>query len=242
VDLAAIRERLGQLTPAARAMARRRRALSDQYLKGSGLEIGALHQPLEIPDGASVRYVDRMDVTGLRRHYPELAGKPLVEVDVIDDGETLAAQPDASVDFVIANHFIEHTQDPIGTIANHLRVLRPGGLIYMAVPNRQKTFDVLRPATGFEHVLRDHREGPAWSRRSHFEEWARWVDRVPEAGVAERARELVELDYSIHFHVWTPEEFAELLAGARREAGLEFDVVEQEANGHECIFILRRRP
>jgi predicted SAM-dependent methyltransferase len=240
VDLADLRERLGRLTPAARAVARRRRELAERYLSGAGLEIGALHSPLPVPVGASVRYVDRMDVASLRRHYPELASKPLVEVDVIDDGETLATQPDGSVDFLIANHFIEHTQDPIGAIANHLRVLRPGGVIYMAVPDRERTFDELRAPTPFEHVLRDHRDGPAGSRRSHFEEWARWVDRVPEAEVAERGRELAELDYSIHFHVWTPAEFEAMLDGARREVGLEFELLERERNGIECIFILRR--
>jgi SAM-dependent methyltransferase len=240
VDLADLRERLGRLTPAARAVARRRRELAERHLAGSGLEIGALHSPLPLPAGASVRYVDRMDVAGLRRHYPELDGKPLVDVDVIDDGETLGAQPDASVDFVIANHFIEHTQDPIGTIANHLRVLRAGGVVYMAVPDREQTFDVLRPPTPFEHVLRDHRHGPSGSRRSHFEEWARYVDRVPDAEVAGRGQELDELDYSIHFHVWTPGEFEAMLAGARREAGLEFELVERVRNGREGIFILRR--
>ncbi|MGI8803022.1 MAG: methyltransferase domain-containing protein [Solirubrobacteraceae bacterium] len=240
MNLAEIRDRLAQLTPAARATRRVRRDLAERHLSGAGLEIGALHCPLQIPAAASVRYVDRMDLAGLRGHYPELESKALVEVDVIDDGETLAAQPDASVDFVIANHFIEHTQDPIGTIGNHLRVLRPGGIVYMAVPDREQTFDVLRAPTLFEHVLRDHREGPGWSRMPHFEEWARFVDRVPEAEVAGRARELSEMDYSIHFHVWTPDEFAAMLTGARREAGLDFDVAEQQVNGIECVFILRR--
>jgi hypothetical protein len=34
----------------------------------------------------------------------------------------LSSQPDSSAGFVVANHFIEHTQDPLGTLANHLRV------------------------------------------------------------------------------------------------------------------------
>lgn len=239
MDLAAIRERLAPLTPAARAVRRRRRVLSERYLRGSGLEIGALHCPLDLPSDASVSYVDRMDVVGLRRHYPELAGKPLVDVDVIDDGETLARQADASVDFVVANHFIEHTQDPLGTIANHLRVLRPGGIVYMAVPDRSQTFDVLREPTGFDHVLRDHRDGPAWSRMDHFREWARFVERVPDGRVDARAAALAELDYSIHFHVWTPDEFAELLSRGQAEVGLGFELADQQPNGGECVFVLR---
>ena len=69
------------------------------------------------PDGAHARYVDRYSREDLRREYPELRTHDLVEVDVVDDGETLATVADASADFVIANHFIEHTEDPIRTLA-----------------------------------------------------------------------------------------------------------------------------
>jgi len=187
-----------------------------------------------------VRYVDRMDVAALRTHYPELAGERLVEVSVIDNGETLASQPDASADFIIANHFIEHTEDPLGTLANHLRVLRPGAILYLAVPDRRRTFDADREPTGLEHVVRDHRDGPSASRARHQEEWARLVEKVPPDEVAERVRWLAEHDYSIHFHVWTPAEFRALLEFARDEEGLPFTIAELVENGHEFIAILRR--
>jgi len=240
VNLAGIRDRLAPLTPSFHARRRRRRLLADRYLSGNGIEIGALHRPLRVPVGASVRYVDRIAVAEMRQHYPELSRDRLVEVDVIDDGETLSSQPDASLDFVVANHFIEHTEDPIGAIGNHLRVLRPGGIIYMAVPDRGQTFDSLRPPTGFTHVLRDHVDGPGWSRMTHFEEWARYVERAPDEQVAPRAQALADQKYSIHFHVWTPAEFAEMLQSAQRDPGLGFEIAEMQTNGDECIFILRR--
>src|SRR3977135_908065 len=102
----------------------RRWRLARRHLSGSGLEIGALHCPLRVPPGVTVRYVDRLDRDALRRQYPELTTQELVEVDVVDDGERLGSQADASADFIIANHFIEHTEDPLGTLASHLRVLR----------------------------------------------------------------------------------------------------------------------
>ena len=80
-----------------------------------------------------------------------------------------------SQDFIIANHFIEHTEDPIGTIKRFLTVLRPQGILYMAVPDKRFTFDLERPLTSLEHLLRDHTEGPEWSRESHFREWAQFV-------------------------------------------------------------------
>lgn len=235
----AIAARLQATTRSARVELNRRR-LARRFLRGCGLEIGALHRPLYVPPAARVRYVDRMDKGGLRHHYPELAGEPLVEVHIIDDAETLATQADASADFIVANHFIEHTQDPLGTLANHLRVLRPGGVLYLAVPDRRRTFDVNRSSTPLEHVIRDHRDGPAWSRTGHQEEWARLVDKVPEDEVARHVERLERENYSIHFHVWQPSEFEELLEYARGEGGLPFAIEELKSNDHEFIAVLRR--
>jgi SAM-dependent methyltransferase len=218
----------------------RRWRLARKYLRGSGLEVGALHSPLRVPSGARVRYVDRMDIGGLRKHYPELAVEKLVEVDVIDDGEKLGTQSDASVDFIIANHFIEHTEDPLGTLANHLRVIRPGGILYLAVPNRHRTFDADREPTSLEHVIEDHRHGPSSSRPVHQEEWARLVEKVPAGDVSRRVRELDQQDYSIHFHAWNPQEFRALLGHAHEGEGLPFTVEALQPNEHEFIAILRR--
>ena len=217
----------------------RRRRLATRYLRGNGIEVGALHQPLKVPSAATVRYVDRMTVDDLREHYPELAHAPLVPVDIVDDGETLASQPDASADFIIANHFIEHTQNPLGTLANHLRVLRPGGILYMAVPDRHRTFDVDRSATALQHLVQDYSDGPEGSRSEHFAEWARFVDRVPADQVAARAQELERQDYSIHFHVWTVDEFSEVLVYAQKEQRLPFRVEELRENQLEFIAVLR---
>jgi SAM-dependent methyltransferase len=180
-----------------------------------------------------------MGSDGLREHYPELSNDALVNVDIIDDGETLGTLPDCSVDFIIANHFIEHTEDPLGTLSNHLRVLRPGGILYLAVPDRRRTFDSDRPPTPLEHVIQDHRDGPAWSRHIHYEEWARLVDKVPATEIPARVRALEQSAYSIHFHVWTPSEFTILLEHARHE-GLPFEIEKLQSNDHEFIAILRR--
>ena len=61
--------------------------------------------------------------------------------------ESLATIPDGSQDFVIADHFIEHCQDPISALTIHFRVLKTGGILYMAVPDKRFTFDKDRPVT-----------------------------------------------------------------------------------------------
>src|SRR5437588_12306604 len=80
--------------------------LSSFYLQGHGLEVGALHQPLELTSKASVQYVDRLSVADLRKHYPELNSVNLVDVDIIDDGERLTTVANDSQDFIVANHML----------------------------------------------------------------------------------------------------------------------------------------
>jgi predicted SAM-dependent methyltransferase len=217
---------------------RNRREIARRYLRGNGIEIGALHNPLDVPSSAHVRYVDHLSVDELRRHYPELADAPLVDVDVLDDGQRLSTIADESQDFVIANHFLEHCEDPLGALGNMIRVLRPGGVVYLAVPDKRYTFDADRPVTPTDHLLRDHREGPEGSRRAHYEEWARLVDRVEEPEA--HATALLDRGYSIHFHAWTQTELLEVLRTAAHELALDFDIELMLKNGHEVIFVLRR--
>lgn len=217
-----------------------RRRLAAQYLRGGGLEIGALQMPLRLPAGVSARYVDRFDVAQLRSHYPELQDFELVEPDIIDDGEVLGTIPDESADFLIANHMIEHCEDPIGTLSNHLRVLKRGGVLYMAVPDRRFTFDHERDSTPLAHLVRDHFEGPQWSRRAHYEEWARFVAGAAPEQVPAEADALEAQNYSIHFHVWTPISFLELVSHCRSDLALPLEVDALERNDHEFVVVMRR--
>ncbi|MCA1992242.1 MAG: class I SAM-dependent methyltransferase [Coleofasciculus sp. S288] len=217
-----------------------RRTIAFRYLVGTGLEIGALHQPLEVSTQATVRYVDRMHVDELRRHYPELAAYNLVEPDVLDDGETLSSISDDSVDFVIANHMIEHCQNPIGAIENFVRVLKPDGILYMAVPDKRYIFDRDRPVTPLEHLIRDYQEGPEWSMYSHFEEFVRLVNKVPEHEVSKQAQHLININYSIHFHVWQGLDFLELVSYCQKELDFPLEIELFQKNGFEFIIILKK--
>jgi predicted SAM-dependent methyltransferase len=217
-----------------------RTRIANRFLSGEGIEIGALHNPLPVPPSARIRYVDRLPVSELRAHYPELKQEPLVEVDILDDGERLATIADSSLDFVVANHFLEHTQNPVGTLLNAFRVLRPGGILYLAVPDKRYTFDRDRPVTPLDHLLRDFHQGPQVSRRDHFEEWARLVEKVPEDEAPRRAEQLRDQDYSIHYHVWTRQDVLELLTAIRERLDLDFDVELIEPIKHEVVFVLRK--
>ncbi|MBO0767725.1 MAG: methyltransferase domain-containing protein [Solirubrobacterales bacterium] len=218
--------------------------LASELLHGEGLEIGALHLPLRVPDTVKVRYVDRMSVPDLRHHYAELAALDLTPVDVIDNGETLETVPENSVDFIIANHFLEHCQDPIQTIGTHLGKLRPGGVLFYAVPDKRYTFDYQRDVTPLAHVIEDHEQGAEKSRSQHYWEWVRWVDSgdadpADDAELEQKAAELEAADYSIHFHVWTQQELLELFLHLRARF-TNFDLEAFRPNEIENIVVLRK--
>lgn len=187
-----------------------------------------------------MHYVDRMTVAELRREYPELADWELTEVDVIDDGEALRTIDDGSQDFIIANHFLEHCENPLGTIEAHLEKLKPGGILFYAVPDKRFTFDFRRPPTSLEHIVADYEQGPDRSRREHFEEWAALVDDRPPEDVLQRARQLEEIGYSIHMHVWTQAEFLRLVLHCRERLDDGFDLEAAARQGIEFIVVLRK--
>jgi predicted SAM-dependent methyltransferase len=214
--------------------------IASQYLFGKGIEIGGLHSPLKVPANAKVSYVDRMSVSDLKKHYSNFDETELVKVDIVDDGEFLLTIPDASVDFVIANHMIEHCENPLVTIENYLRVLKLGGIIYMAVPDKRYSFDIDRPVTSLEHLIRDYKEGPQWSRREHFEEWVTLVEKTQTNEVEKRIQQLFAMDHRIHFHVWTQEKFLELLLYCHEQAQLKLEIELVQKNLNEFITVLRK--
>jgi predicted SAM-dependent methyltransferase len=218
-----------------------RRELSERYLEGAGVELGALHEPLWTSEKATVRYVDRLDVAGLRQQYPELAAYDLVKVDIVDDGEALSSIEDGQLDFIIANHMLEHTENPIGTIRNHLRKIRNNGVLYYAVPDKRASFDRERPITLFEHLVRDDREGPTVSRWEHFHEWVQLVNNVTQPDEIERqVRALLAINYSIHFHVWDSDHFRLFLEDANQYLGSSFQIEYFGQNLNEVITVLRK--
>lgn len=218
-----------------------RKFFANQYLHGDGIEVGALNHPLAVPETARIKYVDRLSVADLRRHYPELADEPLVEVDIIDNGEHLQTVEEASQDFLIANHFIEHCQDPIRTIENLLRVIKKDGILYLAVPDKRYSFDSDRPITPFEHLLKDYEEGPEHSKESHYQEWTELVIKEQDQDkIKDIVKKLIKRDYSIHFHVWQSIDFLDFLISLKNYLNFPLEVQRLFENSTEFITILRK--
>jgi predicted SAM-dependent methyltransferase len=183
-------------------------------LSGHGLEIGALVAPMPVLPGVKVRYVDRLPAEALEAEYPTLTEEHVIgAVDVVDDAATLATIPDASEDFLIAAHVFEHMTNPVQALEAWCRVVRPGGLVYLAIPHKVRTFDWRRQRTTLEHLVLDY-ERPSVERDfEHYVDYAKLVHLAQNPKDAiEEADRLLARDFSIHYHVFAPADLPPLLA------------------------------
>jgi SAM-dependent methyltransferase len=217
-----------------------REGLAKKFLRGHGLEIGALQRKLSVSPECRVTYVDRMSLEKLLQHYPEMARFDLQRPDIIADGETLGTILRESQDFVIANHFLEHCQNPIQTIENLLRVLKVGGTLYMAVPDKRYTFDHSRRLTTYAALEDTRRRGRRADIEDLYTEWAREVQHTSEESVPQLAKQLSSERYSIHFNVWTLDNLINFLLRAREDFGLPFEVAAIVSGDNEVVFVLTK--
>jgi SAM-dependent methyltransferase len=156
-------------------------------------------------------YVDRADQATLQREFPKLAHH-IPRVDVLDDAETLATVAPASYDFLVAAHVIEHMRNPIGgALLNWLRVVRDGGLIYLVVPDKRRTFDERRVRTTLEHLVLDFREPSADRDFEHYLDYATYAHHRTGDDAVTEARRLRDTGFSIHFHVFLPQDVVRLV-------------------------------
>ncbi len=220
--------------------------LSQEFIAGNGLEIGALYNPVFVKQGVSVKYVDWETTESMReqvRQMPHHQDAPIVNVDIVDNGDTLASIQEVSQDFIIANHFMEHVQDPIGTIKRHLDILKPDGILFYGIPDKRFTFDKERTLTTLEHLIKDHEEGPEWSLMDHVHEYVALAENKTGKAGEHRIAELLSLPkLGIHFHVWTIHEVTEMFTELRKRYQLPYIIEAIVCNRPliETVCVLRK--
>lgn len=238
-----------------------RRKLAQRYLRGAGLEIGALDHPLALPAGVRVTYVDYQTREENLRRYQGLDPERVVEPQIIADGLTLAGIGDASHDFLVANHVLEHAVDPIQAVINWTRVLKPGGILFLAVPNGGRCFDRDRPVTTLEHLQADHDAAlrgdvdlAARMNREHYREWlacsvpriyaaaGRPLPQLSAAEMAARTEEMFTSREEIHYHVFSRRSLTDLMAfvTARHLPCLRLLQVSRSLTGAEFVVIAQK--
>lgn len=216
-----------------------RQKLSYEYIRGSGIEIGGLHFPLEVLLGVKVTYVDLMSYDDLKNKFPEVAVKNLDIV--VDNGEKLEKFENDSQDFLIANHVFEHCENPIATFKNWLRVVKSGGIIYAAIPDKNQCFDRKRETTPFWHVMKDWTEGPDWSLEEHYRDWyvnSELEGKLSGIDLENQIQSAVQARQNIHFHVWDFQSLDFLFMEFKSR--FKLTKVNLHKNGSEIIVIVQK--
>jgi GT2 family glycosyltransferase/glycosyltransferase involved in cell wall biosynthesis/SAM-dependent methyltransferase len=190
-----------------------RKELANKYIRGTGIEIGALQRALEIPPHANVVYVDRLETEELVRHYPELGKQHITPADIIDDAETLGSILNEQYDFCIANHVLEHMRNPVGALLAWLRILKPGGVLYLSVPDIVNPLDTGRKLTGLDHIQRDYDMVQEREDYEHFLEYFKFCHKLASPDEIEKiAHENFERNYSIHYHTFNSQSLEQLFS------------------------------
>jgi SAM-dependent methyltransferase len=132
-----------------------------------GIEIGALNKPIVTSKIGNIRYVDHASTEDLKQKYatdPNVDVEAIVDVNYVWGEKTLPelVADEAPFDYVIASHVIEHVPDLIGWLKEIHAVLKPGGILSLAIPDKRYCFDYYRsltqPAEVVDAYLRGQRK------------------------------------------------------------------------------------
>jgi SAM-dependent methyltransferase len=171
--------------------------LASAWCRGSGIEIGgSAHNPFGL-DSLNVDLTGSM-ATAFKEMERARCGMAL-PVDLVAPAEAIPL-PDGSVDFVVSSHVLEHLPDPVRGLLEWGRLIRPGGVIFMIVPHRDRIYDAGKERTTLAHLVEDYRTR---------------ADGQPE-------------DPGGHHHVWVTEDVVALVNWMIGELRLPWEIVAVE--------------
>lgn len=239
--------------PALDCVARRKRVWP--LFSGRGLDIGPLDKPFFgfLPGhDRVVETVDRWDPAEMGKLFPELSGPGIPPPTHLHDVSLhgLSFAPDNRYDFVICSHVLEHVANPLWLIQECHRVLKPGGLLYLAVPDGRTGYDRGRPLTTYTELsdlfvrrattIADH-QVLAYLRSPRI--CRGWVRQALKRNAVTPAMLDHERNRSFHVHVWSSRSFVQHVGRFAIEAGLDWELVDLqvwENSGCESMILLRK--
>lgn len=184
-----------------------------QMCRGTGVEIGSLHKRLPIV--ANVLYLDVRKTAGLRELYRnDERVSHIGQVHLVAPGSRYPFIDDNAFDFVVSSHVLEHTCNPPRQIEEWLRIVRPGGIVYMIVPDKRFCFDRRRGVTSLEHFVDEFEHNAASITVDHYRDYI--VNTNGEDGlVRDTSDAYIESCWqqqgSIHAHTFTADSFRQFL-------------------------------
>lgn len=184
-----------------------------------GLEIGGPSRPFGSRGMLPVyRHASRIDNVNFAPHTPW-------EADLREGGEfrfdrrrapgrqfireatDLVGLADASYDFVLSAHCLEHVANPLRALREWHRVTRGGGYLILLLPDPARSFDHRRPLTTLDHLREDFARNTSEADITHMREVLTLHDfaRDPRAGSVAEFRSRAARNFEnrgLHHHVF----------------------------------------
>lgn len=235
--------------------------------KGVGLEIGPLTSPILSKREANIFYTDHMSQADLREKYKDapLNIEDIVPVDYIVNDTLAHAVGDTKFDYVIACHVIEHIPDTVRWFQDIQSILKPNGILALAIPDKRFTFDITRRTSSPGDIVGaylDEQQRPLSSAVYDFAVEGRdvntaaiwsdphrdWSSR-PRFYTMDDAYKMCEKNLSpdeyvdCHCHVFTPHSFVTVLRELMKLHLFDFEVVNfHDTNDQNIEFYVSLRP
>lgn len=156
--------------------------------------------------------------------------------ELVGEASEMTQIGSSTYDFLLASHVLEHLSNPLKALHDWMRVVKPGGTIFLILPHRDGTFDHRRPITSLDHILSDFKNDMPESDETHLPEILELhdLDRDPDAGgraaFVERAKNNIQ-HRSLHHHVFVTELVLKLVD----YVGLRIQYLDVELPHHICV-------
>ncbi len=223
-------------------------------LTGRGLEFGPFTQPTVGPEDGAISYADRFTQAQLAEGLSLDKAALIPETHYLLTSNDLSSLPQETFDYIIANHVMEHIPDMLGWLGDVGRLLKPGGVLFLALPDADHCFDRLRPSTTVSRAVeRRLAEGGLLSKDQQLESSIYYQDAASRPIILserlERARVTAIYDEKAHLgfhaHVFRSAGVLEEFFLPLMQAGwITFDLVDfmpaKGCTGGELIVVLRR--
>ncbi|RVB80553.1 MULTISPECIES: methyltransferase domain-containing protein [unclassified Mesorhizobium] len=232
---------------------------------GSILELGAFDNPVFRKElGDMVKYADwfgKEELLDMHKSNHKRNFNRAVDVDYVIKDHLFARHVDAKFDLISGSHVIEHIADVVTWLKEIEALLRPGGAVFLAIPDRRYTFDYFRSESTAIQMVRAHEEKLSrpdkWQIFDHFyyhqkvDAEAIWNGMPPSEfksrfsfSEAIKRSEIASNEYTdAHCWVFTPSSFEIAINDLRLPGlvGLSVEHVEPTRRGRNEFWTVLRK-